>query len=323
MQWRDPVPATGPGVYVVALTDAPRSENDTLPNAPLDASAFSDLFCARPELRLDGHATDKTELQRRIADFWLPHEVVLYIGRAGTSLRNRVNQYYKTPIGANKPHAGGWWLKTLSNLNQLSVHYVPTGDDKTAELAMLRHFSEYLLAQPGLSLPDSANPMPFANLRGWHDRIKLHRITGATGEFGTANGAEGSQKPVPSASPRAEPPDPSRGRAGSTRAGYDLVSFSPRAPQNAGRSQRVTAADLRAGQIRFPRGSKRFFPTNRVGALKVVFKGLERSAPWDPRTGPDRERSGVLAFGRGALEGIVAENEILSLDIDSGSVSIS
>src|ERR1700727_1610095 len=30
-----------------------------------------------------------------------------------------------TPIGARSPHSGGYFLKLLSNLNQLSVHYGP------------------------------------------------------------------------------------------------------------------------------------------------------------------------------------------------------
>lgn len=50
----------------------------------------------------------------RLATFWLPDEVVLYIGLAGASVRKRVRQYYRTPLGDKRPHAGGWWLKTLT-----------------------------------------------------------------------------------------------------------------------------------------------------------------------------------------------------------------
>jgi len=54
----------------------------------------------------------------RIASFWLPDEPIVYIGLA-TSLRSRVSGFYRTPIGARRPHAGGWLLKTLSILDRL------------------------------------------------------------------------------------------------------------------------------------------------------------------------------------------------------------
>ena len=34
--------------------------------------------------------------------------------RMAQPLRTRVRQYYTTPLGAAKPHKGGWWLKTLA-----------------------------------------------------------------------------------------------------------------------------------------------------------------------------------------------------------------
>ena len=62
------------------------------------------------------------ELRKRIGSFWVLDQSVLYIGKAGTSVRKRIGQYYKTPLGARSPHAGGWFLKVLANLNELFVH---------------------------------------------------------------------------------------------------------------------------------------------------------------------------------------------------------
>lgn len=76
------------------------------------------------------------------------------------------------------------------------------------------------------------------------------------------------------------------------------------------RSQRVTANDLKAGQIRFPRAAKRFFPSERQ-TVDVVLRGTRLTGTYDPRLGPDRERSAVLRLGHARLHGMVRENEVL------------
>ncbi|HEX9416237.1 MAG TPA: uracil-DNA glycosylase family protein [Gaiellaceae bacterium] len=75
------------------------------------------------------------------------------------------------------------------------------------------------------------------------------------------------------------------------------------------RSQRVTANDLAHGQIRLPRDAKRFFPPSRED-VEVILRGRRLVCSYDPRTGPDRERSAVLRVGA-ALRDLVAEDEIL------------
>ena len=63
------------------------------------------------------------------------------------------------------------------------------------------------------------------------------------------------------------------------------------------RTQPVTAADLCAGQIRIPVSTptKALFPDEKVD-LQIVLRGRSATVGWDPRSGPDRERSGVLRF---------------------------
>jgi hypothetical protein len=106
--WGTPVPLDAPGVYVVALTDDPQSQDGVLSVAPIDGDALERLLAARPELRLDGARPRVEELAARLRAFSLP-EVVLYVGLAGTSVRKRVRQYYRTPLGARRPTraAGG------------------------------------------------------------------------------------------------------------------------------------------------------------------------------------------------------------------------
>jgi hypothetical protein len=105
----------------------------------------------------------------------------------------------------------------------------------------------------------------------------------------------------------------------------DLACAVRRAASLSYRTQRVTEADLRVGQIRIPVSgpTKALFPPER-GPLAVSLRGRSLSVRWDPRMGPDRERSGVLRFDdRAALRELVRADEVLRVTPSlSGGVSI-
>jgi double-stranded uracil-DNA glycosylase len=86
------------------------------------------------------------------------------------------------------------------------------------------------------------------------------------------------------------------------------------------RTQRVTATDLDRGQIRLPREAKRFFP-GRKASLEVVVRGVRVRGTYDPRVGPDRERSGVLRIGREQLRSLVHVDEVLQVSRGLGGVA--
>lgn len=149
VRWGAPIPLDAPGVYTVGLSHDPHSVYGALSEAPIDLDALRRLLAARPELRVDGGQPTVGELAARLRAFWLA-EVLLYVGLAGTSVRERVRQYYRTPLGARRPHAGGWWLKTLTVLDHLRVHWAPAPDPTAAETAMLLAFASGVSA-PGLA----------------------------------------------------------------------------------------------------------------------------------------------------------------------------
>lgn len=74
-------------------------------------------------------------------------------------------------------------------------------------------------------------------------------------------------------------------------------------------SQPVRPGDLRTGQVRLPTASKVLFPDWRT-TIRIAIRGQTIDARWDPRNGPDRSRSGVLAIGR-SLAATLREGEVL------------
>jgi hypothetical protein len=180
--WGERVPEARAGVYAVALS-ADSAELKTLPVAPVSVAAVGELLAVRPELTLAGTRPSARALAERIASFWLADETILYIGLAGTSLRRRVRDYYKTPLGARRPHAGGWFIKSLANLDERLVHFAPTDDPHAAENAMLGSFCSHVSEATLAGLRDPAHPFPFANLEWPAGARKAHGIKGALGNI--------------------------------------------------------------------------------------------------------------------------------------------
>jgi hypothetical protein len=110
-------PSDGPstGIYVVALTDRVASLDGVLSTATLSNVAVDELLAIRPELTLDGSRPTPQQVIERLSAFWLPDEVVLYIGLAGPrknrpregEVSMRVKEYYATQLGERALHSGG------------------------------------------------------------------------------------------------------------------------------------------------------------------------------------------------------------------------
>lgn len=166
------------GVYIISLTESLDSLDGRLTGAPLSEGQFQRWLDVCPRLTLDKARPAAEQLMNRVGRFWIPDEVILYIGLA-TSLSERLHAFYRTPIGARRPHSGGYFLKLLSNLNQLWVHYAPCGDFKGAEQKMLRRFCEQVSTSSKRALHDASHPFPFANLEWPPGTRKAHGLRGA------------------------------------------------------------------------------------------------------------------------------------------------
>jgi hypothetical protein len=292
--WGTPVPPNpaGPttGVYAVALTSDAHDLSNARPMCPISDGALRELLDARPELLLDAQRPDIDALRKRLSAFWLPDEVMVYIGLAGPrrsmpregELAKRLTEYYKTPLGARSPHACGWFVKTLSLVNELVIHYAYCHDANSVERAMLGMFARLVSSSSRARLFDREHVMPFANLEFPPGVRKRHGIAGAK------EPPRRSQDPQLQRLPRLRPPE----SAAVSREGSALT-------------QRVTAGDRRAGIVRFPRVAKRLLPPSKV-SLQVELRGMDLGdCLWDPRIGPDRERSGVLRIGKKATDALI------------------
>jgi hypothetical protein len=64
-------------------------------------------------------------------------------------------------------------------------------------------------------------------------------------------------------------------------------------------SQVIAEADIAAGRIRIPSAGdvKQLLPAERC-RIEVTVNGRQIDAGWDPRMGPDQERSGVVGVKR-------------------------
>lgn len=197
VRWGAPVRANGPGVYVVEWP-AP------LERAPIDISAVGTWLSRVPTLRLDGERPTGKALAARLAAFWLPGEPVVYVGATPRSLRRRMEDVLRTPLGDARPQPAGAWLKALLGVETARVWWASTLAVEEYEDALLAAFAEGVAPSARARLHDPAIVLPFANLRSGTGEWKAHGLSGMTVEPTTT-------EPVAQAPVRARP---AAGRAG-------------------------------------------------------------------------------------------------------------
>ena len=156
--WGRPMPASGPGVFVVELS-APRA------TAPIELTKVGKWLEHVETLRLDGARPSSRALAARLAAFWLPSQAVLYVGAAPSSIPSRIRALRETPLGDRRPHSGGNWLHVLSGLERTRIWWAATDAVEEYEDALLGAFGEGVPATERAALPDTDVVLPFANLR--------------------------------------------------------------------------------------------------------------------------------------------------------------
>lgn len=164
--WGTPVRSNRPGVYLVELPAA-------LPSAPIDLNAVGRWLDDVPDLTLDGTRPTGKDLAARLHGFWLPDQTVVYIGMSTASIGSRVAAFVRTPLGERRPHAGGYWLKTLTGLERCRVWWAETDAAEEYEDALFAAFAATVPAEVAATLHDPEVILPFANLQT-ADRVRKH-----------------------------------------------------------------------------------------------------------------------------------------------------
>lgn len=179
VRWRAKVPCERSGVYVVSASD----DRNYVAREPFrfDTSrqAVSAWLRICPALSVDGISANLARVVQRLSEFWLPDETVLYVGQTTAALQGRLNHFYRHVLGARSPHSGGQWLKLLSCLDELYVHYGCTDKPELAEDYMLRHYCSHVSTLTRKSLRDPERPFPFANLEWPKGHRKRHGLANA------------------------------------------------------------------------------------------------------------------------------------------------
>lgn len=172
--WGRPVPSAKPGVYIVEWPVA-------LDEAPVDLSLVGKWLERLDDLRLDGLRPTSRELAARLHDFWLPGQTVVYVGMTPVSIGGRVGALYRTPLGDRKPHAAGYWLKTLRALERARVWWAESTAAEEYEDGLFSAFAAAVDASPDGAprLRDRSVILPFANLVSATGLRKAHGIAGA------------------------------------------------------------------------------------------------------------------------------------------------
>lgn len=167
-QWTRPVSSRRPGIFVVELPNA-------LPDAPVDIVAVRRWLEHVPEMKLDGEPATAADVAKRLHEFWLPDEPVLYVGRSTKAIGRRVAAMYETPLGDARPYSGGHWLRALSVLPDLRIWWADTDAHEEYEDALLSEIAK----RNGALGRDAASGalLPFANLVTPDGVPKAHGLT--------------------------------------------------------------------------------------------------------------------------------------------------
>lgn len=308
VQWGHQVPLDRPGVYLVAsspdVSDAVGRSGIYQP----DLTAIASLRTICPSVTVDGAPATSEQLADRIGAFWIPQSAVLYVGLAGTSVRKRINQYYRTQIGQRAPHAGGWWLKSLDNLGDLFVHYAAADAPKSAEARTLETFAAEVQPSVRRALHDSERIAPFANVRVQDGTLKRHGMAGYKLE--RVNSAPVLKPAARAEVSSARTPVP---RPENPTAAVKVVAGKGTRIE----SQVITDKDRAGSNLRIPARSKFALPAV-DGHLDVLYQGQRVEARWRV----NGSRSGTIGLGKMIMKSIGSPEDSIWMRINGATIII-
>jgi len=164
---------------VLSLTSNPNDDKPHPYSFDICDDTFNYWLSQATDLQIDGEkVTDKKQVEQYLMQFWNSNENIVYIGESSSPtnpLQKRVKQFYTHKVGQKGPHTGGYWLKLLSCLNNVSVYYAQATNPREVEFKMLMKFIELSTGKSFYKIKNFANHLPFANVK--IDVSKQHFLT--------------------------------------------------------------------------------------------------------------------------------------------------
>lgn len=182
VKWGEQIDTEKEGIYIVSLSDNPNSNSRDIKDFPISKEILRNWVDKVNGFEIDKNKTFDVDLiAARLSEFWLPDENILYIGKApkrknGKALGNRVREFYRTEYGEKKPHAGGHWLKSLNQLDDLFVYYTTCENPDEIELELLSFFGKNVSNDTKKILRDKELLLPFANIELRKGQRKKHGL---------------------------------------------------------------------------------------------------------------------------------------------------
>lgn len=175
--WRDikthPIPYDA-GIYIIEI-----SQIISTPN--INQTVAESWFTNSGRVLINNEPATYSLLCNELKNYWKPNETVIYIGQAATSvkgLKKRLIDFHDHTCGNSGAHAGGYWVKLLSNIEDFNVHYATCNNAHEKEFKMLMYFAMKAAGKENiLEVEGIGNYLPFANLTA--DIDKQHCIKGA------------------------------------------------------------------------------------------------------------------------------------------------
>jgi len=170
VKWATKFDEINEGIYVVCTSNYPDRHLGTTNMPVFDDRQINLCISTSINFQVDGLPATLENIKNRLAEFWLPDESILYIGKApkrlsGSGISRRVSEYFSTAIGNGGPHSGGQWIKTLKGINTFSVYYGVCQKSADIENKMLRFFMSNVSKDSLSILYDKNLPLPFANIK--------------------------------------------------------------------------------------------------------------------------------------------------------------
>lgn len=153
------------GIYIVSYSKNEDDIGELIKTPPISKEQVIFWLNKVQTFELDKKKNPQIEdVIERLSKYWIQDESILYIGMTSATLSIRVSQYYNTELGERRPHAGGHWLKTLSNLSDLYVYYSECSIFQNIEANLLDYFGKNISESSKKLLFDTNLILPFANL---------------------------------------------------------------------------------------------------------------------------------------------------------------